>query len=225
MRAFILAGLSARLLAGQSGGCISCHGMTDSATMHPTGTVSLSCTDCHGGNGQIQRPAGTEPASAPYHQAKKKAHPQPRLPELWRSSANPVRSYTQWLKESKEYIQFVNPGDLRVAVLTCGSAACHPRQVRAVETSMMTHGAMLWQAALYNNGAFPYKDAHFGESYSADGKPQRLSTWPPPSPGDTRDKGILPFTRSSGSLGTFAAWQPIARFRARGRASGGDRQS
>ena len=38
---------------------------------------------------------------------------------------------------------------------------------------MMTHGAMLWEAALYNNGGFPYKDARFGESYSADGMPQR----------------------------------------------------
>ena len=43
---------------------------------------------------------------------------------------------------------------------------------------MMTHGAMLWQAALYNNGAFPYKDAHFGESYSHNGVPQRLAHVP-----------------------------------------------
>src|SRR5262249_39957383 len=134
-------------------------------------------------------------------QAKKKAHPQPVIADLWRSSANPVRPYTQWLKESKEYIRFVNPGDLRVAVETCGNAGCHPRQVRAVQTSMMTHGAMLWQAALYNNGAFPYRDAHFGESYSANGKPQRLSAYPAPSLMDTRDKGILPF------LDPLARWE------------------
>src|ERR1019366_4647676 len=120
-RALVLAGLFMPLMLGQSSGCISCHGVTDSATMHPTGTVSVGCIDCHGGNGQIQRPNGAEPKSSGYEEAKKKAHPRPRLPELWRSSANPVRSYTQWLKESKEYIQFVNPGDLRVAVQTCGS--------------------------------------------------------------------------------------------------------
>ena len=32
---------------------------------------------------------------------------------------------------------------------------------------MMTHGGMLWGAALYNNGSFPLKNTRFGESYSA----------------------------------------------------------
>src|ERR1700685_3854599 len=31
-------------------GCIACHGQTDSASMHTTGTVRLGCVDCHGGN-------------------------------------------------------------------------------------------------------------------------------------------------------------------------------
>ncbi len=111
-------------LAGQAGAdCIACHGQTDSPTMHNTGTVHLSCTDCHGGKADIQPPAGAKPGSAPYEQAKKQAHPQPRIPEMWRSSANPIRPFANWLQESKEYIQFVNPGDLRVADRTCGSAA------------------------------------------------------------------------------------------------------
>jgi hypothetical protein len=37
---------------------------------------------------------------------------------------------------------------------------------------MMTHGAMLWGAALYNNGSFHLKDPRFGESYSESGAPQ-----------------------------------------------------
>ena len=57
---------------------------------------------------------------------------------MWSSSANPVRPFTEWLKETKEYIQFVNPGDLRVAEQTCGSAGCHAKEVLAVRTSMMT---------------------------------------------------------------------------------------
>jgi hypothetical protein len=56
----------------------------------------------------------------------------------------------------------------------------------------MTHGAMLWEAALYNNGAIPLKNPFFGESYGPDGKPQRLQTFPPPTPEETRAKGILP---------------------------------
>src|SRR5581483_1389534 len=175
----------------KSSGCIACHGMTDSPSMHSTGTVRLGCTDCHGGNPGIQPPAGAQKGSTQYEQAKKKGHPQARVPELWRSSANPVRPYADWLKETKEYIRFVNPGDLRVAQETCGSGGCHIKEVRAVRTSMMTHGAMLWGAALYNNGGFPYKDPHFGESYAPDGKPQRLNTVPLPSQELTRSKGVL----------------------------------
>ena len=184
-----------------SADCIACHGQTDSPSMHSTGTVHLSCIDCHGGKAAVQPPAGAQPGSAVYEQAKKQAHPQPRIPEMWLSSANSVRPYANWLQESKEYIQFVNPGDLRIADRTCGSAGCHPREVRAVRTSMMTHGAMLWQAALYNNGAFPYKDARFGESYSADGVPQRINTVPTPTEDLTRIKGVLP------QLDPLARWE------------------
>jgi hypothetical protein len=167
--------------------------------MHTTGTVYVSCVDCHGGNPQISRSG--DPGSGTYNEAKKRAHPQPKLPALWKSSANPVRPFTDWLKESEAYIQFVNPGDLRVAVRTCGKVNCHVTEVRAVQTSMMTHGAMLWQAALYNNGAFPYKDARFGESYSHDGRPQRLRTFPPPTEQETRDKGVLT------ALDPLARWE------------------
>jgi hypothetical protein len=52
--------------------------------------------------------------------------------------------------ESAEFIQFVNPGDLRVVEKTC--APCHADIVHDVSHSMMRHGAMLWGAALYNNG-------------------------------------------------------------------------
>ncbi len=176
----------------KSTGCVSCHGMTEAATMHPTATVRIGCADCHGGDSTVMKPAGTEAGAKAYTDAKLQAHPRPSVPGLWKNSGNPVRVQTDWLKESKEYIRFVNPGDLRVAELTCGTAGCHEQEVRNVRSSMMTHGAMLWQAALYNNGAIPWKNARFGESYSADGSPQRIKTWPPPSQEDTRTKGILP---------------------------------
>jgi len=59
-------------------------------------------------------------------------------------------------------------------------------EVRNVRTSMMTTGALLWQAALYNNGGTPYKNARYGESYAPDGTPQRLVAFPPPTPEDDR---------------------------------------
>ncbi len=177
----------------KSAGCRSCHLKVDEPTMHDTGTLRLGCTDCHGGNADVRVAEGAAPGSPGYEEAKQRAHPQPRIPELWRSSANPVRPFARWLKESPEYIQFVNPGDLRVTDGTCGQTGCHASEVRAVRTSMMTHGGMLWGAALYNNGGFPLKNARFGESYATDGTPVRLRTWPPPTADETEKKGVLAY--------------------------------
>jgi hypothetical protein len=147
----------------KSHGCMSCH--TDVGDMHSSPTVHLGCTDCHGGN------AGGQTMEA--------AHVAPRFPNAWRSSGNPIRSYTLLNHESPEFVRFVNPGDLRIAHIACGQ--CHEREVLAVRKSMMTHGCMLWGAALYNNGAYPKKWAGYGESYSMCGTPQRMITVPPPS--------------------------------------------
>ncbi len=177
----------------QSQGCLTCHTATDSPTMHKTGTVRIGCADCHGGNPAASVATGTTRESAEYKEAIRRAHVQPSNSANARSSANPVRAYTKWLQESPDYIAFVNPGDLRVAARTCGQSGCHTAEVQKVRTSMMSHGAMLWGAALYNNGGFPLKDPHFGESYAEDGTPQRLLTFPPPSAEETRKKGILPY--------------------------------
>ena len=160
--------------------------------MHTTETVRLGCTDCHGGNPDVEAKPGAPPNSSESLRAKGRAHPKPRLLDA-DSSRNPERVYTEWLQEDGDYIRFVNPGDLRVAEKTCGSSGCHTAEVRKVQTSMMTHGAMLWGAALYNNGAFPLKTPHFGESYGPDGQPQRLTTFPPPTAEETEKKGVLPF--------------------------------
>src|ERR1041384_2277067 len=133
-RTFTIALMMCGVAFAQSSGCVSCHGMTDSSSMHTTGTVTLACTYCHGGNATIAAPANAKAGTPTYDAAKKRAHPQPKLPELWRSSANPVRPFADWLKESADYIRFVNPGDLRVATETCGK--CHAKEVRAVSTSM-----------------------------------------------------------------------------------------
>ena len=177
----------------KSNGCVTCHSPLETPTMHATGTVRLGCVDCHGGNAEIRVTEATPPKSGEYEAAKKQAHPQPRFKEDADRSANGVRVYTQWLKEDWNYIRFVNPGDLRVAEKTCGQSGCHLAEVRKVETSMMTHGGMLWGAALYNNGAVPFKNPHFGESYGPDGKPRRLITSPPPTAEETQKKGVLPF--------------------------------
>ena len=162
-------------VAAKSFGCLCCHeNVTD---MHRQETVKLGCVDCHGGD--------------PTASTLSKAHVHPRFPDAWRTSANPVRSYTLLNHESPEFIRFVNPGDLRVADITCGQ--CHPQETLAVKKSMMTHGAMLWGAALYNNGSVPFKIPHYGESYAMHGTPQRIQDVPQPTADEIVYKGRVPW--------------------------------
>jgi hypothetical protein len=172
-----------------SAGCLSCHTGIEHPNMHAEDTVVLGCADCHGGNADITS-AGTK-GSAEYAAAERKAHIQPRFASNAVQGGHPVRAYTRWIEESAAFVRFANPGDLRIAPLTCG--VCHAQETRNVKSSMMTHGAMLWGAALYNNGAYPLKNPHFGEAYDIDGKPERLRTFPPPTPEETRTKGVLPY--------------------------------
>ncbi len=160
----------------KSRGCLECHAGIES--MHHSPSVILGCTDCHGGN---SAPGLTE----------REAHVAPRNPIFWQSSALPNDSATLLNHESPEFIQFVNPGDLRVAQKACG--LCHGQIVQEVGHSIMRHGAMLWGAALYNNGAFPEKNYRFGQAYGADGVPLRLESPIPVTPEMTRLHGLLPF--------------------------------
>ena len=114
----------------KSRGCLECHAGVE--PMHVSKNVVLGCTDCHGGNAT---PGLTQ----------RQAHVTPRNPVFWESSAHPNDSSVLLNHESAEFIQFVNPGDLRVAEKTCG--LCHGEIVKDVSHSMMRHGAMLWGGA------------------------------------------------------------------------------
>jgi len=128
--------------------------------------------------------------STEYEETKNRAHVLPRFPEIWRSSANPERSYTYLLKASPEFVKFFNPGDLRVAEETCGG--CHLEEVRKVRKSTMTTSAIFWAAAAYNNGILPNKIAALGEAYDRDGKPVTIKSVPPPTEEEMEKKGALP---------------------------------
>jgi hypothetical protein len=172
-----------------STGCVSCHIGLEHVNMHNEDTVVLGCANCHGGDPNIMI-AGAK-GSAEYKAAEKKAHVEARIASNQVRDGRPIRAYTRWIEESPDFVRFINPGDLRIAPQTCG--ACHQQETRNVKTSMMTHGAMLWEAALYNNGAYPAKNARFGESYDYNGKPVRLRSFPVPTAEETRTKGILPY--------------------------------
>jgi hypothetical protein len=175
----------------KSAGCMTCHTKTDSQSMHTATTVKLGCTDCHGGRVDVRAPDGATPGTPAYDAAKKQAHVLPRRSDVWTSSANPAHTYTALLQETADFVQFINPGDLRVARRTCGAGGCHPAEVASVEKSMMRTGPMLWAAALYNNGGYPIKRPRFGEIYGPDGVPHRALTLPPPTVDEVVKKGVL----------------------------------
>ena len=105
--------------------------------------------------------------------------------------------------ESAEFIRFVNPADLRVSAQACG--LCHEKIINEVGHSIMNHGALLWGAALYNNGAAPAKNYHYGQAYGLDGVPLRLASPIPVDAEMMRRFGLLPFIEP---LPRFAIGQP-----------------
>jgi hypothetical protein len=161
----------------KSVGCLACH--VGSRDPHYKDTIKLGCTDCHGGDAS----AGT----------KEQAHVRPRYPQFWGTSANPARTYALLNHESPEFVRFVNPGDFRVAHIGCGTAGCHPKEVQTNRKQLMSTGCMLWGAALYNNGAVPFKKAQFGEAYSMNGSPVRMVSVPQPTEEEMDKKGVVKF--------------------------------
>jgi len=111
-------------------GCVGCHRpLTTSGERfgieeaHPWAVVA--CTECHGGNGSAFTRADAHVAigAAP-----------PYLKAFTSAQLDAV---------DRDYLRFVNPGDLRVAPQTCGSAGCHAEVVAAVAKShMSTYGAL-----------------------------------------------------------------------------------
>src|SRR6267142_5466013 len=84
----------------KSAGCLSCHSPMDEATMHPTKTVQLGCTDCHGGNSSASVVSGTPSNTREYAEAKQKAHIQPRDAIFRSRGAAAPDIFAKWLKES-----------------------------------------------------------------------------------------------------------------------------
>ena len=161
----------------KSAGCVACHrGVGDP---HGKKTLRIGCTDCHGGDAAAN--------------TKEKAHIRPRHSEQWPTSANPVRSYTLLNNETPEFVRFVNPGDFRVAHISCGTAGCHPREVQTNRKQIMSTGCMLWGAALYNNGSVPNKRARYGEAYGMTGAPLRMKSVPAPTDEEMTKKGVVPY--------------------------------
>ncbi|MHC4959060.1 MAG: hypothetical protein ACYTGN_11870 [Planctomycetota bacterium] len=115
-------------------GCISCHQGIE--IMHPWDP--LSCTDCHGGDGQTKE--------------KERAHVQPSRPV-------PNDERTVGLKHDLAYRRFVNPSDLRVLDKTC--AKCHEEICANLPKSLHGTTAGHLSDGLYENGVVRSKNQRY----------------------------------------------------------------
>jgi len=133
-------------------GCISCHAKIE--PVHDPVIPGDSCVSCHGGDGRARK--------------KEDAHPQ--VPENWseiRGSALPpaapgyIRDFSpdQLDQLDPAYLQFVNPGDIRVLDETCGK--CHADKVATVRNSIMTTNAGHYMPTRFLGG-FQDRNADFG---------------------------------------------------------------
>ena len=188
------------MAAQKSFGCIQCH--QGSHDPHCKETVRLGCVDCHGGD-----PTADDKQTGP------------RLAPVSRGlgDARPTRSgrYTLLNHESPEFIRFVNPGDLRIAHLSCGTVELPPQRGAAEPQEHDDPRRHALGRRALQQRLVPLKQARFGESYSMNGAPQRLQTVPAADRWEIEGQGSRAVPRPPAPLRGVAAGQRPADLRAR----------
>ena len=147
--------------------CLTCH-----RPLRPSGTphgieeahpwFPLTCTACHGGTDRIcDGDMGVDDEGEPacdgdWVYDRELAHVSPgdapkfirNLPASELDDIDP------------DYLQFINPGDLRIAYRTCG--VCHPGALEAVQRSTMAHTSGELTVARYRSQMQPHPRGIYG---------------------------------------------------------------
>lgn len=139
---------------GEGDACLSCHAGVE--PIHPDPVDALDCTACHGGDDTAV--------------TKEEAHVAPPA-DYWtiRGDGLPIapEGYIKDFSPDQldalpaAYVRFVNPGDLRAASESCGTAQCHPSEVDTVKRSIMSTNAGHYMPTLYLAG-YGDRDAVYG---------------------------------------------------------------
>ena len=177
----------------KSAGCITCHTSTDEPSMHPTGTVRLGCTDCHGGNADVRAPQGATASDAGYVKAKRSAHPSPRLSGQRDVGGEPRPR----LHGMVERVGRSSSGSSTPA--TCASpiaraATCHAAEVqqRPQEHDDPRRDAV-GRGALQQRRLPVQERRASARATAATARRSVCRPSPPPTAEETRTKGVLPF--------------------------------
>ena len=122
-------------------GCLSCHQGIEQAHV---GIEPGACVVCHGGNPDTREKAAAHIA----------------IPADWdqiRGSGLPpaptgfIRDFAPDQLDALDpaYLQFINPGDIRVLDQTCGAVDCHPTKSKTMPNSVMSTNAGHYYPSLY----------------------------------------------------------------------------
>ncbi|MBI4515593.1 MAG: hypothetical protein HY699_07235 [Deltaproteobacteria bacterium] len=130
-------------VAAATGHCIDCHAGIETAHTK----LALGCTHCHTGNPQATTKDG--------------AHVQAQAPLPQNATILP-QDYAD-----RDYLQFLNPSNLRVVRSTCGrdglgGSACHAPYVDDLMKSMMASTTGHLTGGAYQNGILPDRTAIWG---------------------------------------------------------------
>ncbi len=120
-----------------TGHCIDCHQGIEQA--HPK--RPLGCTQCHTGD--------------PNATAKAEAHVRPQAPLPQDATILPADYF------DRDYLQFLNPSNLRVVRSTCGQNDCHAPYVDGLLKSLMATTAGHLTGGGYQNGILPDQTAQW----------------------------------------------------------------
>ncbi len=156
-------------------GCEVCHQPLDEnsephgiADAHPA--FPLECTDCHGGNayvcdGKLDLTGEDPSCDGDWVYDQSRAHP---------SQAGAPKDLVGLTPEQldevdRDYLRFVNPGDLRVLQDSCGR--CHTRESGVVKRSAHAHAAGELNVARFRAGSQPTPTPRFGTGPVVDPAP------------------------------------------------------
>ncbi len=157
--------IETRVAQASISSCMKCHnGSTDShydgpgiRDPHPfPGAAGLSCVTCHGGNPQGGDQAGSHVPPPPeigdreFQRTNRKAYfNRLTLTGLDKFNSYDVNGVTY---NPVDFIQFINPGDLRVVNASKGCGACHESHGEMVQQSLLATEAGILSGALYGIG-------------------------------------------------------------------------
>lgn len=145
--------------------CMLCHNGTQHGDYsgpgienpHPfPGADNLSCTRCHGGNdqGSDKETSHVPPPPEIGDRENQKRNRTAFFNKLTLTGIDKFADYTHNGKThtALEYLQFINPGDLRVVTKSQGCGECHQGHAECVNGSMLATEAGILSGAMYAAG-------------------------------------------------------------------------